>query len=67
MITAPIERGYAPLYRRGERNSCPGCGATHWHVGRFSAECGACATAIPFAPVEGAKAKPSYPWWAARP
>lgn len=40
-------RGYAPKYKNGEVNSCPGCGRSHWHIGRMMAECGFCATAIP--------------------
>ena len=36
----------APLYRRGEPNHCPGCGGTHWLVGRRTTECARCDTAI---------------------
>ena len=42
-------RGYHAVYRQQETNHCPGCGRTHWLVGRISAECGFCATALPFA------------------
>ena len=42
-------RGYHAVYRPNESNRCPGCGRAHWHVGRFSAECGFCGTALPFA------------------
>ena len=45
----PAERGYNAVYRRNETNHCPGCGRTHWFVGRVSAECGFCATALPLA------------------
>lgn len=38
---------YSPVYHPGEVNRCPGCGRTHWYVGRSTAECGFCATAIP--------------------
>lgn len=34
-------------YRAGETNRCPGCGRQHWHVGRLTAECAFCATALP--------------------
>ena len=37
-----------PTYRRGTH--CPECGASAWTVGRFSAECARCGTALPFAP-----------------
>lgn len=36
------------LYRTNEVNRCPGCGRSHWHVGRQSAECGFCGTVLPF-------------------
>lgn len=50
----PGRRGLAVLYRPGEANHCPGCGGRNWHVGRQTAECGRCATALPLAP-EGAR------------
>jgi hypothetical protein len=43
----PARRGYHVVYRAGESNRCPGCGRSHWHVGRLSAECGFCGTALP--------------------
>jgi hypothetical protein len=43
----PLQRGYHAVYRQHEVNHCPGCGRTHWYVGRISAECGFCATALP--------------------
>jgi hypothetical protein len=45
----PQNRGYCVVYRENETNHCPGCGRTHWFVGRVSAECGFCATALPLA------------------
>lgn len=42
-------RGYHAVYREQEVNHCPGCGRTHWLVGRISAECAFCATALPLA------------------
>ena len=45
----PAARGYCPMYRENQVNHCPGCGRTHWFVGRVSAECGFCATALPLA------------------
>jgi hypothetical protein len=32
-------RGYHAAYRDDEVNHCPGCGRTHWIIGRVSAEC----------------------------
>jgi hypothetical protein len=45
----PAYRGYHAVYRERETNYCPGCGRTHWWLGRMSAECSFCATALPFA------------------
>ena len=44
-------RGYHIAYRNRETNYCPGCGRTHWYIGRVMAECAFCATALP---LEGA-------------
>ncbi len=52
MIAASISpslRGYRPLYR-GAGSCCPSCCATAWLVGRQSAECARCGTALPLAP-----------------
>lgn len=43
----PTVRGYQPVYRRHEANFCPGCGRTSWFIGRITAECAFCKTAIP--------------------
>lgn len=43
----PQERGYHVAYREHEVNHCPGCGRTHWLIGRLLAECAFCATALP--------------------
>ena len=45
----PAVRGFHAVYHPGEVNRCPGCGRTHWYVGRLSAECGFCGTAVPLA------------------
>jgi len=43
------QRGHHIVYRANESNHCPGCGRCHWYIGRFSAECGFCGTAVPLA------------------
>jgi ribosomal protein S27E len=43
------ERGYRVVYRSDRVNHCPGCGRSQWHVGRSTAECAFCGTAIPLA------------------
>ena len=45
----PAVRGYHAVYREHEVNHCPGCGRTHWLIGRMLAECAFCATALPLA------------------
>jgi hypothetical protein len=40
-------RGYMPVYHAEEVNRCPGCGRSHWLIGRLLAECAFCATALP--------------------
>lgn len=43
----PSRRGYHIAYRENQVNHCPGCGRSHWYIGRLSAECGFCGTALP--------------------
>ena len=45
----PSGRGYHVVYREHQTNHCPGCGRTHWLIGRISAECAFCTTALPLA------------------
>lgn len=42
-------RGHHVVYRANESNRCPGCGRAQWYVGRLTAECGFCGTAVPLA------------------
>ena len=49
MAFDPAIRGVHAVYWPDTVNHCPGCGHTHWYVGRVSAECGFCATALPLA------------------
>lgn len=58
----PARCGALALYRAHEINHCPGCGRTHWHIGRLSAECAFCSTALPLEqpiPIE----KPQVTGW----
>ncbi len=43
------QRGYQVLFRQNESNHCPGCGRAQWYVGRVTAECVFCHTALPLA------------------
>ena len=42
-------RTYVATYRAESANYCPGCGQSQWLVGRVSAECARCGTALPLA------------------
>ena len=46
---SPAGRGYTITYREDQANFCPGCGRSHWYIGRLLAECAVCGTAIPLA------------------
>ena len=56
----PAMRGYQPLYHLDIENRCPGCGKSHWYVGRFSAECAYCETALPLAMVASQPMQPRF-------
>lgn len=45
-------RGHHVVYRSNETNRCPGCGRANWYVGRITAECSFCGTAIVLADTE---------------
>lgn len=46
---ALAKRGHHIVYRANEANHCPGCGRSQWYIGRISAECGFCGTAVSLA------------------
>jgi len=52
------ELGYRLLYHRNSVNHCPGCGQTQWFIGRVSAECAFCATALPLQEIVSRDARP---------
>jgi hypothetical protein len=49
MISASARRipGIASPIGQHETNHCPGCGKSHWMIGRLTAECAFCGTALP--------------------
>ena len=53
------QRGYQPLYH-GPGERCPGCDGKHWHIGRMSAECAMCGTALPLADVAAQPMQPRF-------
>jgi len=46
---APARQGFVFLYHHAESNRCPGCGQAQWTIGRSTAECAFCRTALPLA------------------
>jgi len=53
-------RGFNIVYHDGEPNRCPGCGRQHWLVGRMTAECAFCMTALPLDNVAGFGFSPRF-------
>ena len=53
-------RGFNIVYHDGEPNRCPGCGRQHWLVGRVTAECAFCKTALPLENVNGFGFSPRF-------
>src|ERR1041384_3411384 len=63
----PYERGYHAVYHDGEVNHCPGCGRTHWLIGRLSAECAFCSTALPLREAYNQAPAAAPVFWTSRP
>ena len=63
----PGNRGYHAVYHDGEINHCPGCGRTHWLIGRTSAECAFCTTALPLKDAMMHEPAPQIVFWRSRP
>jgi hypothetical protein len=55
------KRGHHIVYRANEPNRCPGCGRSQWYIGRVSAECSFCGTAVPLAEASRHDASPKPP------
>lgn len=62
----PNARGYHAVYHDGEINHCPGCGRTHWLIGRLSAECAFCSTALPLREASNHGPSPAVTYWSGR-
>lgn len=62
----PALRGYHAVYRDNEVNHCPGCGRTHWYLGRLLAECAFCETALPLKDAYRQGPSPSVVGWKSR-
>ncbi|CAN5177169.1 hypothetical protein BH10PSE12_BH10PSE12_20460 [soil metagenome] len=53
-------KGFQIVYHAGEPNHCPGCNRQHWMVGRITAECSFCGTALPLENIHGYGADPRF-------
>jgi hypothetical protein len=42
-----LHHGYVPTYADGQVNRCPSCLRSQWYIGRSTAECAFCGTALP--------------------
>lgn len=62
----PAMRGYHAVYRENEVNHCPGCGRTHWFLGRMLAECAFCSTALPLCEAYVTVPTPAVAGWSSR-
>ena len=62
----PAVRGYHAVYRENEVNHCPGCGRTHWYLGRMLAECAFCGNALPLQEDYCRGNSPSVVGWSSR-
>jgi hypothetical protein len=63
----PAMRGYHAVYRENEVNHCPGCGRTHWYLGRMLAECAFCGTALPLTEASNNGNSATVVGWSSRP
>lgn len=63
----PAARGYHAVYRENEVNHCPGCGRTHWYLGRSLAECAFCGTALPLREAYSQGPAAAVVGWSSRP
>ena len=54
----PARRDFTPLYHADVTNHCPACGKAHWTIGRSTAECAFCETALP---LSASSARPQAP------
>lgn len=63
----PLQRGQEAMglhsvisYFPGSINRCPGCAGTQWFVGRETAQCAFCETALPLAQMAHRPSRPLF-------
>jgi hypothetical protein len=59
-LPTATRRGFMPLYHQDTVNHCPACGHKHWLIGRATAECAFCETALPLAMVAAQPMQPRF-------
>lgn len=52
-LTDFLARPFRVVYHHQDSNHCPACGRQHWIVGRVTAECAFCETALPLEHISG--------------
>jgi len=52
--------GFRPLYHEEDENRCPACGQRQWIVGRLTAQCVFCDTALPLDHITGHGCTPRF-------
>lgn len=52
--------GFAILYHAGSDNHCPACGRDQWIIGRVTAQCAFCETALPLDHTAGRGYSPRF-------
>ena len=52
--------GFRLLYHEEDTNRCPACGQRQWIIGRVTAECAFCETALPLDHIAGHGCTPRF-------
>lgn len=55
-----ISGGFAILYHADSDNHCPACGRDQWIIGRVTAQCAFCETALPLDRIAGHGYSPRF-------
>lgn len=48
------------LYHVEDRNHCPNCAGVQWYIGRVTAECANCGTALSLSAISGQTQQPMF-------
>lgn len=59
-VPLPVGQHYALHYHSGIVNHCPACSGTQWFVGRTTAQCARCESALPLAQIAETPMRPLF-------